>query len=171
MHNIEPAKEKDSPKTADQTQNCLEALSRMHDDINFIHLSDKSMEIEMSRVSVVCYPPPISPPCQLVELAPDPSQVNRASDGVNFGTGDLIHDFNDLRGAAERGGITVPATKLAQQLQEMSFEISRMNLMTLRPNLNQYDKPGILVETDKIDRLCKTLDQETSQIEKSLAKR
>jgi hypothetical protein len=62
----------------------------------------------------------------------------------------------------------VQTTQLEEQLKELSFEISRMNLMTQRPGIYNYDKNGIILETEMIDRLGKSLDTETVQIEKRL---
>lgn len=145
-----------------------EALKRMHDDVAAARTANTSVRLEMSRVEIVCYPPPITPPCQPVEMPPNPAVVSGAVADLNKADRQLNDELANLKtdptGAGKNYGKDLQT--LSQQAKTFSNEIAGLNSLTTANDHgnHNYDKDGVLSETVKIAKLAKQLDNTLKQL-------
>jgi hypothetical protein len=164
------ADRKHANKESDST---LEALQRMHDDIEAIRSADNTVGAEMNKIRIVCDPPPITPPCHPVEEPADPLVVKAAVQEINCADRKLQDELDALRPAASTGSRRFEQDLAAfqKQVQGFSTEIVRLNGLTQIKDLEEksYDKQEITSETDKIEKLAKGAEKTLERLKKDLS--
>lgn len=153
-----------------------ETLKRIHEEITEIRTADKDLTAEMSKFTIVCEPPPITPRCHPQDLPPNPYLVNIAMGSMNSSRSDLQKEIENLRPAVpnQNKKFEEHFGTLEIQMQNLGTELRRLDELT-RDNSQgsvfgdpDYNKTAILQETKKIDAISKAMDKTRKQLEKDL---
>lgn len=136
-----------------------DALDRMRDDINSISQSDTFINQEMNKVRVVCSPPPITPPCRIEELPPDPLNVTMNMRTLTTAERELQQELDLLRPTAPAMGkrFEQDVQIMDRQLDELEVEVKKLSDLTDLTMRRRYDKQAIRFETELINQLTRRI--------------
>ncbi|MBX9567936.1 MAG: hypothetical protein K2X77_03535 [Candidatus Obscuribacterales bacterium] len=136
-----------------------DALDRMREDINNISVSDTFIKQEMNKVRVVCSPPPITPPCRIEELPPDPLTVTVNMRNLATAEKELQKELDELSPIAPALGkrFEQDVQIMDRQLDELDFEVKKLSELTDLTTKRRYDKHAIRMETELIEQLTRRI--------------
>lgn len=156
----------------DNRNESLEALKRIHEELNDIKTADYTVASEMNKVRIVCDAPPITPRCHVEEEPASPLLVSEAMFAMNTSNKDLQKELEHLHpgSAARSKRFEKDLEKMAEQAQELDLEISKLSALSSFQQISEqrYDKARILEETKKVEKLVKGLEKTRQHAQKEI---
>lgn len=152
-----------SARTNDDTMN---ALDRMREDIQTISMSDTFINHEMTKARVVCSPPPITPPCRLEDVPPDPYMVTMNMRALSTAERELQKELDDLRPFAPTVGkrFEQDVQIMDRQLDQLDTEVKKLVDLTDLTMKRGYDRRAIRTETELINHLTRNIEMTRIQM-------
>ena len=149
-----------------ENEGTLDALDRMREDIQSIGLSDTAINHEMSKARVVCYPPPITPPCRLEDVPPAPYTVTMNMRTLTTAERELQKELDELLPVAPSVGkrFEQDVQIMDRQLDQLDTEVKKLVELTDLTMKRGYDRRAIRTETELINHLTRNIEMTRIQM-------
>ena len=147
-----------------------DAFQRLHDEIDSVRNSDRSVGAEMNKIRIVCDAPPVTPRCHAVDEPPNPASVNASMRELNSARKNLQDELDALKPGAPAAGkkFEQDFAEINQQNQSLSLEIDKLGKLTGLSSTH-YDRPAITKETEKIDKIAREMEKTRKKMERDFS--